>query len=57
MTLNLGPYSKAITGIVTHALVFASMYYGTNHYVSAAIAVAGALGIYAVPNQSKDLSK
>jgi len=48
--LNLGPYSKFVTGIVGQALTYATLYYGGNHYVAAAIAVASALGIYAVPN-------
>ena len=50
MRINLGPYSKAITAIVGQALTFAALYYGSNHYVAAAIAVAAALGVYAVPN-------
>jgi hypothetical protein len=48
--INLGAYSKAITAVLGQALTFASLYYGTNHYVAAALAVAAALGVYAVPN-------
>jgi hypothetical protein len=47
---NLGQYSKFLTGIAGQALTFATMFYGTNHYVSLAVAIAAALGIYAVPN-------
>ena len=50
MKLNLGPYSKAITAVIGQALAYASLYYGTNHWVSAAVAIASALGVYAVPN-------
>ena len=50
---NLAQYSKFFTGIAGQALTFASLYYGSNHWVSAAVAVASALGIYAVPNASK----
>ena len=50
MGLNLGSYSKAITAIIGQALTFATLYYGTNHWVSAAVAIAAALGVYAVPN-------
>ena len=47
---NFGPYSKFITGIVGQALTYATLYYGGNKYVAAAVAIASALGIYAVPN-------
>jgi hypothetical protein len=50
---NLGQYSKFLTGIAGQALTYATLYYGTNHYVALAVAVASALGIYAVPNTSK----
>ena len=50
MRINFGPYSKFITGIVGQALTFATLYYGGNHYVAAAVAVAAAVGVYAVPN-------
>ena len=50
MRINYGPYSKFITGIVGQALTYATLYYGGNHYVAAAVAVASALGVYAVPN-------
>ena len=53
MRITLGPYSKAITAVIGQALTFASLYYGTNHWVSAAVAVASALGVYAVPNAPK----
>jgi hypothetical protein len=51
--LNLGRYSKFVTGIVGQALTYATLYYGGNHYVAAAVAIASALGIYAVPNAPK----
>ena len=54
MKITLGPYSKAITAVIGQALTFASLYYGTNHWVSAAVAVASALGVYAVPNAKTD---
>ena len=50
---NLGPYSKAVTSAVGLALTFATQYYGTNHWVSVAVAIAAALGVYAVPNAPK----
>ncbi len=53
MKLNLGPYSKAITAIVGQALAYATLYYGGNKWVAAAVAIAAALGVYAVPNSPK----
>jgi len=53
MRINLGSYSKAITAVVGQALTFATLYYGSNHWVSAAVAIAAALGVYAVPNAPK----
>ena len=50
---SLGRYSKALTAVIGQALTFASLYYGGNHWVSAAIAVAAAAGVYAVPNSPK----
>lgn len=46
-----GAYSKFLAGIIGQALTYATLYYGSNHWVAAAVAVAAALGIYAVPNQ------
>ena len=54
MKLNLGPYSKFITGIIGQALTYAVLHYGGNQWVAIAVAVASALGIYAVPNAPKD---
>ena len=48
--LKLGPYSKFFTGVVGQALTYATLYYGGNKYVAAAVAVAASLGVYAVPN-------
>jgi hypothetical protein len=56
MKLSFGPYSKAITAIIGQAITFASLYYGTNHWVSGIIAAAAALGVYAVPNTPKPSS-
>lgn len=50
MKINLGAYSKFIVGIVGQGLTFATLYYNSNHWVALAVAIAGALGIYAVPN-------
>jgi len=47
---NFGRYSKAVAAVIGQALTFATLYYGGNHYVAAAVAVASALGVYAVPN-------
>lgn len=49
----LGAYSKFLTGIAGQALTYASLYYGTNHYVVLGTAIASALGIYAIPNTPK----
>lgn len=52
MKLSLGPYSKTVTAVIGQALAYATLYYGGNKYVAAAVAVAAALGVYAVPNAS-----
>ena len=49
---NFGPYSKFFTGVIGQALTYATLYYGGNRYVAAAVAVASALGVYAVPNSA-----
>lgn len=46
-------YLKGVTGYVGLALTYASMYYGTNHWVALAVAVASGMGIIAVPNAPK----
>ena len=53
MKINLAPYLKSVTAVIGQALTFATLYYGTNHWVSAAVAVAAAAGVYAVPNSPK----
>jgi len=53
---NLGQYSKFLTGIAGQGLTFATLYYGTNHWVAAAVAAAAALGIYAVPNSKSPVT-
>jgi len=45
-----GRYSKAVAAVIGQALTFASLYYGSNHWVAAALAAASALGVWAVPN-------
>ena len=57
MLKSFGPYSKSVTAVIGQALTFASLYYGTNHWVSAAVAVASALGVYAVPNAGANTPK
>ena len=52
MKISLGPYSKFLTALIGVALTYATQYYGTNHWVAAAVAAASALGVYAVPNSS-----
>ena len=54
---NLGRYSKSVTAVIGQALTYATLYYGGNHYVAAAVAVASALGVYAVPNQGPNVPK
>ena len=53
MLKSFGPYSKSVTAIIGQGLTFASLYYGSNHYVAAALAAASALGVWAVPNAPK----
>lgn len=56
MKLSLGPYAKFVTAIIGQAIAFASLYWGGTadaKYVAVGIAVASALGVYAVPNQPK----
>jgi len=49
----LSNYLKGVTGYVGLILTWASMYYGTNHWVSLAVALAAGAGIIAVPNTPK----
>ena len=49
---SLGRYSKAVTAIIGQALTYSVLYYDGNKYVAAAVAVAAAFGVYAVPNSS-----
>jgi hypothetical protein len=51
--IALGPYSKTVAAVAGQALAYATLYYGGNHWVAAAVAVASALGVYAVPNAAK----
>jgi hypothetical protein len=48
--MNLGKYSKFITAAVGQVLTYISLYYGSEHWVAIVVAVAAALGVYAVPN-------
>jgi hypothetical protein len=50
---KLGAYSKTFAAVIGQALAYATLYYGTNKWVAAAVAVASALGVYAVPNAQK----
>jgi len=50
---QIGAYSKAVTAVVGQALAYAALYYGGNKYVAAAVAVASAAGVWAVPNSPK----
>jgi len=52
---NLSAYSKFLTAIMGQGLTFASQYYGSNHWVTAATAIAAALGVYAIPNTGRTL--
>ena len=49
---KLGPYSKTIAAVIGQALAYATLYYGDNKWVAGAVAIAAALGVYAVPNSS-----
>ena len=53
LKINLGRYSKTVTALIGVALTYATQYYGTDHWVSAAVAIAAVLGVYAVPNTPK----
>jgi hypothetical protein len=53
MQINLGHYSKAVTAVIGQVLTYASLYYGGSKWVAAAVAIAAALGVYAVPNSPK----
>jgi len=53
MKISLGVYSKAITAAIGQGLAYATLYYGDNKWVAIAVAVASALGVYAVPNAQK----
>ena len=53
MKINLGPYSKAITAAIGLALTYATQHYAANPWVAVAVAVASALGVYAVSNSPR----
>ena len=53
MRISLGPYSKTVAAVIGQALTFATLYYGGNKYVAAAVAAAAALGVWGVPNTPK----
>jgi ABC-type glycerol-3-phosphate transport system substrate-binding protein len=50
MKLNLGKYSKFITGIVGIAVTILSQKYGGTQWFTYVVGAASALGIYGVPN-------
>ena len=47
---NLGAYSKFITAVIGQVITYITLYYHGEHWVAIVIAVAAALGVYAVPN-------
>jgi hypothetical protein len=47
---KLGEYRKALTGVAAVAVTYLSTYYSHTHWVGIVVGVAGALGVYAVPN-------
>lgn len=50
---ELGKYNKFLIALLTVVLAGANVVYGDNMYVTLAIQIAGALGVYAVPNRAK----
>jgi len=48
---RLGKYSKFLVAALTVVLAGLASVYGDNQYVQLAIGIAGALGVYAVPNR------
>jgi hypothetical protein len=53
--MKLSKAAKFWTAVVGQALTYAALHYGSGpdaKYVAAAVALAAALGVYAVPNQS-----
>ena len=49
---HFGPYSKAITAVIGLVLTYLTQYYAAEHWVALVVAVAAALGVYAVPNSA-----
>lgn len=50
---ELGKYNKFLVALLTVILAGANVVYGDNIYVTLAIQLAGAFGVYAVPNRVK----
>jgi flavoprotein len=51
---SLGRYRKFFVSVVGAGLTVATVVWGgSNHWVALAVAVAGALGVYTVPNDVK----
>ena len=49
--MNLGKYAKFYFAVIGLGITVASVIYGpANHWVVIAVAVASAIGVYAVPN-------
>ena len=49
--MNLGKYAKSYVAVIGLGITVASVIYGpANHWVVIAVAVASAIGVYAVPN-------
>ena len=52
--MNLGKYAKSYVAAIGLGITVASVIYGpANHWVVIAVAVASAIGVYAVPNVSQ----
>jgi hypothetical protein len=51
--ISLGPHSKTVAAVIGVALEYATQHYASNPWVGVAVAVAAALGVWAVPNAPK----
>lgn len=50
--MSPGRYAKLLTSAAGLTLTALAPYYGSQHWFAAVIAVAAALGVYAVPNKA-----
>ncbi len=53
MQLKLGQYRKSIASVIGLVLTYATLNYGTNHWVVLAVMIAAGLGVYHLPNDPK----